>query len=163
MLICSLLHFQKKIFTTSSHFWVAKSALKSCRVIVSKKVIFPCWKIVIRIGNSPSLWLQVITKLISLCTGNTAHMLQNPWQASYPRPKNYHSKHLGFWLWKKCQEKSHTFLSCRFHLFDGVWTKWWIGKKSVFSHPFYSWVFLWVKNCYLIIRTFFWKPGKSAI
>lgn len=42
-------------------------------------------------------------------------MLQNPWQASCPRLKNYHSKHLGFWLWKRCQEGSHTFLSCCFH------------------------------------------------
>lgn len=73
-------------------------------------------------------------------------MLQKPWQVSYPRLTYYHAKHLGFWLGKRCQEGSHTFLSCCFHLFAAVWTKWWIGRKSVFSHPFYCWASLWVKN-----------------
>lgn len=61
MLICSLLHFQKNNFTTSSRFFgvflVAKSALKHRGVIVSETVVFLHWKIIIKIGKSSSLWL----------------------------------------------------------------------------------------------------------
>lgn len=57
MLICSLPHFTKQLYHFVLGFLVAKSPLKHCGVIVSKTVIFLHWKVIIKIGKNPSLWL----------------------------------------------------------------------------------------------------------